>query len=129
VINEDRLSLFRKAGFQVIVREGAAKTAKPVKLVKGRCEIHLSNSPNGLMMEIPVVRNDRQDGQNELPKIVADYLSDRNSAHKGPGRFVFDGDIIWYRAFSGPKDEPQAVANGACNAVEKLGPKILNLLR
>lgn len=133
VINEDRLSLFRKAGFRVIVPKvsgvGCKKPARLAKLVKGRCEIHLSDSARGLIMEIPVVRIHRQDRQKELPKVVADYLSDRNSAHKGPGQFDFRGDMIWYRALSGPKDEPQVIANGACDAVEHFGPKILNLLR
>ena len=70
MIDEDRLSSFRKAGFEVIPQDRDAKFLKPVKLVKGRCEIRLSDGADGLQMEIPVVRirgQERKGGQAELP--------------------------------------------------------------
>lgn len=56
-------------------------------------------------------------------------MTDRNTAHGGPGRFEIEGGMIWYRAFARPDDRPEAVAEGAVSAVEKIGPKILNLLK
>ncbi len=120
MLDEKSLSVFREAGFRVHQRDGKAK------LVKGRCEVHLSPVSRTLDMRIPVVRIDRQGA---LPKRVTDYLSDRNGNHRGPGQFEIEGNMIWYRALLGPEDRPEDVATRACGAVEKIGPKILNLLK
>jgi hypothetical protein len=123
VVDDKSLCGFRKAGFRVYAKDSQ------VKLVLGRCEVHLSKiSPDSRIsdMEIPVVRIDRQ---GELPKRVTDYLSDRNERGGGPGLFEIEGNMIWYRAVLGPEDSPEDVAAQACHAVEKIGPKILNLLK
>lgn len=120
MLDDKKLYSFQEAGFQVFRKDGKTK------LVKGRCEVHLSAVEGSLMMAIPVVRIQRQ---GQLPARVTEYLTDRNTAHGGPGRFEIEGGMIWYRAFARPDDRPEAVAEGAVSAVEKIGPKILNLLK
>jgi hypothetical protein len=79
-------------------------------------------------MQIPVVLLglDRP-----LTSFISDYLAGRNEARKGPGTFVVEKDMVWYRA-STLQSDPSAIAATALamqQAVEKTGPKILNLLR
>lgn len=50
MLDDKKLYSFQEAGFQVFRKDGKTK------LVKGRCEVHLSAVEGSLMMAIPVVR-------------------------------------------------------------------------
>ncbi len=96
------------------------------KMVLGRCEIHIHRHPDHYVLEIPVVR--LSPGRGLSPKVES-YLEDRNIHHKGPGLFTVNQKIIWYRAITSHQVDLYDTASACQNVVERLGPKILNLMK
>lgn len=109
----------RSHGFHVDATGGT------VRLIKGHCEIHVHGADHDLALTIPVARlfpGDKISGELER------YLAERNEHHGGPGRFeVIDGYII-YRGQATLQDVC-GVADQMVSAVERIGPKILRMLR
>jgi hypothetical protein len=102
-----------------------------LRLVKGRCEVHVrpGRGAGGLLIEIPIVR---LGADRPVPEILASYLEERNKGHKGPGAFAVEPGFIWYRASVDPGESPEKAAGTALamqETVERIGPKILNMLR
>ena len=100
-----------------------------LRLVRGRCEVHLRAEGDALVAEIPLARlgPDRP-----LPDVLLVYLRERNEGHKGPGLFLAEKGFIWYRAavsVEGVPEETAALAAAMVEAVERLAPKVLNMLR
>ncbi len=96
------------------------------KMVRGRCEIHVYRQNGGYVLEIPIVRVVRRDG---LPQRVQEYLLDRNVGHGGPGTFLTRDRVIWYRSEVKDGQSLEEVVSLSEKAVERIGPKILNLLK
>ncbi len=96
------------------------------KVILGRCEIHIYRRPENYALEIPVVRLSRERG---LPLKVQSYLEDRNEHHQGPGLFTVTKEIIWYRAVADNEEDLNDTMLACQNVVERLGPKILNLMK
>mgnify|MGYP005841150523 FL=1 len=117
---------FQSAGF-VEVRP----SPRGLKAVRGHCEVHLSRDPTrGTWdLEIPVVR---LSSRRPLSPEAASYLEDRNKSGKVRGAFAADGGFIWYRVCAESDASPASLARLAAEmqeTVERLGPKILNLLK
>lgn len=95
-----------------------------LRLVKGRCEIHVKRQAQGFSLAIPIVRlgPDRP-----VTDELASYLADRNCGHKGPGLFQVKGGSVWYEAAASVQDLTE-VALSMQKTVERLGPRILNIL-
>ncbi len=125
-LSGDILSALEKKGFALRPFTGY------VRLVRGYCEIHLKpgiQADPGFVMEIPVLR---LGPGRPLSPLVASYLEERNRTRKGPGTFTVHGDIIWYKAAADQDATPDALAGIALamqETVERIGPKILNMLR
>jgi len=116
-------SALRALGFRLVPAAPA-----DLRAVRGFCEVHIYFRKTGVHLAIPVARlGVGHPGIVQISK----YLEDRNSARKGPGRFSIEEGTIWYRAEpnSGQADEVASLALSMQMAVEKLGPKILNITR
>ncbi len=103
-------------------------TKSGLRALRGHCEVHLQGQDGGVSLSIPVVR---LGPGRPATTLLSDYLSGRNKAGKGPGIFILEGDSVLYRALV-PAGDPDAVANTALamqKTVEKLGPKVLNIIR
>ncbi|MGI6643709.1 MAG: hypothetical protein ACOX3V_06940 [Bacillota bacterium] len=100
--------------------------SKYKKMVRGRCEIHVYPKEDGYVLEIPIVRVVRQGG---FPQRVQEYLLDRNIKHEGPGTFLVRDGIIWYRSEAKAPHSLDETASRSVEVVERIGPKILNLLK
>ncbi len=115
---------------QALRDKGFSLKAAPhggIRAVRGRCEVHIRMEGRAFDLRIPVVHlgPDRP-----FTDTLSKYLDDRNAAGKGPGTYALAEDTIWYSATS--ESGPEAAARTAQamqEAVEKTGPKILNMLR
>lgn len=116
-------SALRDRGFTPVPAPGGRFRA-----VRERCEVLFRRECGHIAMEIPVVRlgPDRP-----LTPPLSDYLTERNEARRGPGAFSVEGDMIWYKASVAGGDPAAAAATALAMqaTVEKIGPKILNILR
>ncbi|MGE5578619.1 MAG: hypothetical protein ACM3WU_01125 [Bacillota bacterium] len=148
---EDLGRVLRDSGFTLLPRSrsgGGPEVA--FRAVRGHCEVHVARSGDRILLSIPVVR---LGPERPVTERLTQYLDDRNASGKGPGVFQLDGDTVWYRAHrdldaSSPgnaRDSGAAYPNAGNDAaryaqvaatalamqetVERLGPKILNLLR
>ena len=129
-MSEDSLSSEALAAF---LAEGFEAVSSPngLKLVRGHCEVRVSRQAarDTLQLEIPVVR---LIPERPLPPAALSYLEERNRAGKGPGRFEVEGKTVWYRATVEAGIAPESLALLALamqETVERIGPKILNILR
>lgn len=113
------LGAFRQCGFAL------RQCPDYLKLTRGRCEIHVRREPQGIGLAIPVVRlgADRQ-----AAGPLESYLEERNRGHKGPGRFAVRDGLVWYEAKAGANGDTAAIALAMQETVERLGPRILNIL-
>lgn len=114
------LNAFRGYGFEVYETVTCG-----LKLVRGHCEIHVEVVPGGVLMEIPVARLPRE-RKDTGP--VFQYLLERNAQMKGPGFFGVRDGCIFYRTLWRSGESVAEVARELQETVERLGPKILNLL-
>ena len=116
---------FQSAGFEV------RPSPRGIKAIRGHCEVHLSRDPirGTWRLEIPVVR---LSSRRPLSPEAASYLDDRNKSGKIRGAFAADSGLIWYRACAESDAQAASLARMAVEmqeTVERLGPKILNLLK
>lgn len=111
-----KTALFQ-AGFRVIDGEDCFKA------VRGFCQICISRKGDGLVLSIPVVKLEPGDP----PENLVGYLRDRNSHHKGPGKFRISRGTVFYECIA-QNDDAVTLCLEAQRTVEKLGPKILNVL-
>jgi len=113
------------SGFTIVPPVSSA-----LRAVRGLCEIHFSVCEDRIEMAIPVVRlgPDRP-----VTETLLKYLEGRNASAKGPGKFSVHGDTIWYRAnlvrSDGWAEDAASMARSMQETVEKVGPKILNIIR
>ncbi|HHX10154.1 MAG TPA: hypothetical protein GX729_02095 [Firmicutes bacterium] len=112
---------FCQQGFCVVRQDPDA-----IKVVRGRCEIHIQKVKQGTVLEIPVM-NFR--GQKAPTKTLMGYLLERNGSMNGPGFFGFREGCIYYRAFAGGHESIEQLALQMQKTVEKLGPKVLNVAK
>ncbi|HAF66472.1 MAG: hypothetical protein WBL52_02460 [Bacillota bacterium] len=110
---------FREQGFCVVRQEPDS-----MKVVRGRCEVHIRIVKDGAVLEIPVMKFPGQKGASEA---LMSYLLERNGTMDGPGFFGFRDDCIYYRAFAGGLEGLEKLALKMQQTVEKLGPKVLNV--
>lgn len=112
---------FRGRGFCVVIEE-----PNYLKLVKQHCEIHVRKVKQGTVLEIPVMRlrDDKPPGQALLT-----YLLERNGAEDGAGFFAIKQNCIYYRAVTRCEASIVELALDMVDAVERLGPKVLNVAR
>lgn len=115
-----RLSeILSASGFEVVVCQGR------MKAVRGLCQVHVCHGEEGIALAIPVVRLRQSTG---IPADLLEYLRDRNRRHKGPGQFQISRNMVWYCARASGEDDLAKTALGAQETVERIGPKILNVL-
>lgn len=96
-----------------------------LRLVRGHCEIHVAARPDHFALCIPVVKlgPDRP-----VTSALKDYLEERNRGHKGPGLFQIGNGFVWYEATAPRTGDVAAVALAMQQVVERLGPRVLNIL-
>lgn len=97
-----------------------------IKLVRGRCEIHLVLGADRVSMEIPVVRFG---AERPMSDDLMRYVLERNGQSAGIGYFALRDNMLLYRALL-----PTGVDLVKCcvelqEQVEFLGPKILNVIK
>lgn len=112
---------FRQVGFK------QAKTGDDrFKFIRGCCEIYVNDcSKTGITIEIPVAK---LPGYKEPSGLLYNYLLERNGTMKGPGYFCIRNETIWFRAVLPGNDNISAIALQMQETVERLGPRIMNLL-
>ncbi len=124
MLAEPLSAAFRELGFR---SAPPAAGAKLPRAVRGHCEVHVDVAKDTVSLGIPIARigTDRP-----ATPLIRDYLAGRNEAGKGPGLFSVEDDTIWYRASveGGDPATAAAVALAMQKVVEKIGPKILNIL-
>lgn len=132
-MQDDRCPVTLAEPLSAALRELGFRLAPPAmganlpRAVRGHCEVHVDVGDDAVSLGIPVARlgSDRP-----LTPLVMDYLTGRNEAGKGPGLLTAEDDGIWYRAWVGGGDPTKAaaVALAMQKTVERIGPKILNIL-
>lgn len=119
----DLRSAFSEMGFDLRSCRGH------LRLVRGRCEVQARvTGDRDIAMSIPIVR---LGPERPLSAALAAYLDDRNRTPTGPGVFVVEEDVVYYRAAANLRDGVDRIARVALamqETVEHLGPKILNVL-
>ena len=110
---------FREQGFCVVRQEPDS-----MKVVRGRCEVHIRIVKDGAVLEIPVMKFPGQKGASEA---LMSHLLERNGTMDGPG-FSGSGTIAYItgRLPEGLRAS-EKLALKMQQTVEKLGPKVLNV--
>ncbi len=120
IVSFDNVSGFRQKGFCIV-----EKGPDCIKVVKGRCEIHIRKTKKYIVLDLPVMTL-REKGAS---KMLLTYLLDRNGALDGPGFFAIQKNLIYYKAIAMCYDNIENLALDMQNCIEQIGPKILNVAK
>jgi len=97
-----------------------------IKIVKGRCEIYITDCGTYTRLELPVIN---LWGKRKSSLSLMEYLLDRNGELNGPGFFGIKDRRIYYISIIQNNGRIEETALEMQRIIEKLGPKIMNIAK